>query len=264
MKQRQGADRKEPTANDRRRAVPRRGFMRVCTTAVAAVAAHPALLAASTDAAVHLHERTRLISATGEPLTGAGLEPGQSYVFNYPFVTTPCFLLNLDQPVQYGLELETRDGEPYVWQGGVGPRSSIVGFVAICAHKMSHPSKTVSFLNFRAQEIKFRNLDKQTATGAGLIQCCSEHSVYDPSQGARVLGGPAKEPLAAVLLEHDDSDDSLYALGIYGGQMYQVFFDQFGFRLAVEHGISDVREPVSGEAVVVTAETYSKTQTSCG
>ncbi|MGI9333395.1 MAG: (2Fe-2S)-binding protein [Gammaproteobacteria bacterium] len=244
-------------------AVARRGFVKICTAAAAAVAAHPALLA-SPDAVLEMHERVRLVSGAGGPLKSADLQPGHSYIFNYPFATTPCFLLNLEQPANYGLTLATRDGTPYVWQGGVGPRASIVGFVAICAHKMSHPSKTVSFLNFQPGKIGFRDRDKQAATGTNLIHCCSERSVYDPSQGARVLGGPAREPLAAVLLEHHQASDTLHALGVYGGQLYQAFFDRFGLRLAIEHGISDVRKPISHEAVVVSAEDYSRTRMACG
>ena len=49
-----------------------------------------------------------------------------------------------------------------------------------------------------------------------MIHCCSEHSEYDPATGARVLGGPAPQPLSAILLEHDKSNDYLYAVGTLG------------------------------------------------
>ena len=33
----------------------------------------------------------------------------------------------------------------------------MVAFSAICAHKMSHPAPSVSFINYRHGEVKFRN-----------------------------------------------------------------------------------------------------------
>jgi len=42
-----------------------------------------------------------------------------------------------------------------------------------------------------------------------VIHCCSEHSQYDPAEGARVVAGPAPQPLAAILLDHDPASDAL-------------------------------------------------------
>ena len=44
---------------------------------------------------------------------------------------------------------------------------------------------------------------------AHVIHCCADHSVYDPAEGARVVSGPAPQPLAAILLEHDAADDGV-------------------------------------------------------
>ena len=46
---------------------------------------------------------------------------------------------------------------------------------------------------------------------AQAIHCCAEHSVYDPASGARVVSGPAPQPLAAILLEYDAGQDTLAA-----------------------------------------------------
>ena len=79
---------------------------------------------------------------------------------------------------------------------------------------------------------RFRRPD---ARGPRVIFCCSEKSVYDPAGGARVLGGPARQPLATILLQSDPESGALSALGTVGGEMYDAFFEKFAFRLALEH-----------------------------
>src|SRR6185436_1402830 len=103
------------------------------------------------------------------------------------------------------------------WPGGVGPRGSIVAYSAICAHKLTYPTRDISFISYRAEKTvgnKFANV----------IHCCSEHSQYDPAAGARVVAGPAPQPLAAILLEHDAGTDEIYAVGTLGGEMFNEFF----------------------------------------
>jgi len=114
----------------------------------AAVAANPSLMAQPAGELVPA-ERVRLVDADGKTLRPDALAVGQSYVFHYPYVTTPCFLIDLGVPAEAGAELETSDGRPYRWSGGVGPGRSIVAFSAICAHKMSYPTRNVSFIDYR-------------------------------------------------------------------------------------------------------------------
>jgi Rieske Fe-S protein len=121
-----------------------------------------------------------------------------SYVFHYPYVTTPCFLIDLGAPAEAGAELETSDGRPYRWTGGVGPGRSIVAFSAICAHRMSYPTRNVSFIDYRHKPMNTEAAGDDWWSRGQVIYCCSEGSVYDPSDGARVLAGPAPQPLAAV------------------------------------------------------------------
>lgn len=97
----------------------------------------------------------------------------------------------------------------------------------------------------------------------GVIYCCSEKSVYDPARGARVLGGPAPQPLAAIALEYDEEEDAIFATGTYGGELYRKFFDTFAFRLALEYETSDIQRKVSGTATVTSIEDYSATQMLC-
>jgi hypothetical protein len=78
-----------------------------------------------------------------------------------------------------------------------------------------------------------------------MIHCCSEHSKYDPAAGARVMGGPAPQPLCAILLEHDRAGDPLFATGTLGGEMFNTFFAKYDLRLALEHGSSNRAAAVS-------------------
>jgi Rieske Fe-S protein len=241
--------------------ITRRGFVRLCASAVALISAIPSVLA-QPDARLRRYQRVRLVDANDQPITAQSLAVGENYLFHYPFVATPCFLLNLGRAAT-PTELKTEDGHAYQWPGGVGPQRSIVAFSAICAHKMSHPARPISFINYRHERVSFLDSGEHSVNRAQVIYCCSEKSVYDPAQGARVLGGPAKQPLAAIILEEDKADGALYAVGTFGGEMFERFFREFGFRLSLEHGTSHIRAPVSGAAQVMRLADYSEKQMRC-
>ena len=242
----------------------RRSFVKWCASTTAAVSAAPQLLVQAASAPLKLYARVRLIDASGEALKAASLRAGDSLIFNYPYATTPCFLLNLGKAITHSVTLRTEAGAAYLWPGGVGATQSLVAFSAICAHKMSHPAKAVSFINYRHEAVSFRNSDEQVVSRSGVILCCSEKSAYDPARGASVIGGPAKQPLCSILLEHDSINDALYVLGSYGGEMFEQFFARFGARLQLEWATSDVRKPVTGDVLAVPVGTYSRTQMMCG
>ncbi len=243
-------------------AMSRRGFVKLCTSAIALVSASPNLLA-QPDAAPRRYPRARLVDAHNQPITAERLDTGESYLFHYPYVSTPCFLINLGRPAAAGAPLSTEDGRAYRWEGGVGPQRSIVAFSAICAHKMSHPARAVSFINYRHQAVTFKDGGQRVTQRPQVIYCCSERSVYDPADGARVLGGPARQPLAAILLEEDRRDGSLHATGAYGGELFERFFREFGFRLALDLRIADVRAPVSATTTVVPLTEFCQNQVLC-
>ena len=96
-----------------------------------------------------------------------------------------------------------------------------------------------------------------------MIHCCGDNSRYDPLQGARVIAGPAPQPLAAVLLEWDAASDQLHAVGTRGGEMFNAFFDKYAMKLELETG-SSLRKPSGGTVVVQPAASYSKQWRSCG
>ena len=242
--------------------VQRRRFVKLCAAAAITAGANPALLARE-GARARLYERTALIDADGAPITAQGLDTGRSYVFHYPYASTPCFLLDLGRPIPAAVELSTEAGEPYLWPGGAGEGRSVVAFAAICAHRMSHPAKEVSFINYRHGKVRYRDSADRPREASGVIFCCSERSVYDPADGARVLGGPAKQPLATVLLQTDPATGALSALGTLGGEMYDAFFEKFAFRLALEHETSNIRRRAGATSVVMDIEEYSRTIMQC-
>lgn len=241
----------------------RRGFVKLCAGAVAGIAASPEIIAAGKQQ-YQRYGRVALVDAhTRNPVSASALEVGETYLFHYPYISTPCFLIDLGHAVEAGEELRTRDGEPYRWQGGSGPRRSLVAFSAICAHKMSHPTPSVSFIGYRHGETRFRNNDNSVEERSGVIYCCSENSVYDPASGARVLGGPAPQPLAAIELEYDANSDQLYATGTLGGEMFDRYFENFHDRLMLQLGGAEVDSQPDGHTELMRLSDYTGNQVSC-
>lgn len=240
------------------RPVDRRKFLKICAGAGAAVAASPSLIAKPAGE-LRPGKRVRLVDSDGNTLRPESLTVGRSYVFHYPYITTPCFLIDLGAPAEPGDDLVTSEGRAYRWAGGVGPDRSIVAFSAICSHKMSHPTRSVSFIDYRHKPVAGEGRGGNWWDRGQVIYCCSEGSVYDPGDGARVMAGPAPQPLAAVSLEFASDERALFATGIYGGAMLDRFFDTFGFQIALTHEVDDIRSPASGTATVWPLDEYSRT-----
>ena len=235
----------------------RRHFNKICTSIALAAGSTPARLIAGNDKVNY--QRSLLHSRSSDTLKTEKLVIGEPYLFFYPFVTTPCLLVKLDKAIS-----ATREPGTDEWLGGVGRENSIVAYSAICSHKMSHPAKEISFINYRHDPISFFSSEEgKSIEKAGLISCCSERSVYDPSQGAKVLGGPAPHPLAAIELEYDDATDELHAIGSYGADMYDRFFEMFGFRASMEHKISDPKTPAGEKVEVQKLADYTRQTIEC-
>src|SRR5256885_12885120 len=90
----------------------------------------------------------------------------------------------------------------------------------------------------------------------------SEHSRNDRAEGARVVAGPAPQPLAAILLEHEPATDELFAVGTLGGELFNEFFDKYAFRLQLEHG-TEARAAVNGTCTVRPLEDFCRQQVQC-
>ena len=231
----------------------RRKFLESCL-ALSGTAALPQMLALA-ETAPRLYERTRLVDIHGAPLKASSVAAETNYIFHYPFVSTPCFLLNLGKPAVAENALRREDGTTYAWNGGVGPSKAIVAFSAICAHKLAYPTREVSFIRYQP---------KRSATSdAQVIHCCADHSVYDPASGARVLAGPAPQPLAAILLEHDAASGELAALGTVGAEQFDAFFRKYEFKLAMEHGPAKAQKAIGPTSVVRELTQYCKQTIQC-
>ncbi|MBI2312250.1 MAG: twin-arginine translocation signal domain-containing protein [Betaproteobacteria bacterium] len=234
----------------------RREFMKACAAGAALAAGGHAAVPAY--AAPRLYSRALLVDEYGKPLRAATLVANRNYIFHYPYASTPCFLLNLGRPALQAMTLKTEGGVEYQWQGGVGTARSVVAYSAICAHRLAYPTRQISFISYR---------DGKTASPtarAHMIHCCAEHSEYDPARGATVVSGPAKQPLAAILLEYDTGRDEIHAVGTLGGELFNKFFEKYDFKLALDHGsAARARGLVDGGAVVSELSSFCRQQVTC-
>ena len=244
----------------------RRKFIEICvagSAGCAAASANPAqaqvkpstaAATSSSPLAARKYDRVKLVDAAGKAIKAKSLKANFNYVFNYPYASTPCFLLNLDKPAEK-VGLKTEAGGTYDWPGGVGAGKTIVAYSAICAHKLAYPTKQVSFIGFRAGASAANSRGK-------VITCCADKSVYDPFAGARVISGPAPQPLAAILLEHDAKNDELYAIGTFGGEKFNDFFEKYDFKLTMEMG-GKARDAVTGTTKLLDLANYSAQTAQC-
>lgn len=229
----------------------RRGLMRQAACVAGAWAAATALPVVAAGEAVR-HPRSLLVDVNGNPWPARRLETGEAFLFNYPYTASPVFLLAFEREVK-PVELVAEHRQRYAAPGGVGPDKSIVAFSAICAHKLMYPTPAISFIGLRRGS---------RGEPAHVIHCCGDNSRYDPTEGARVIAGPAPQPLAAVLLEWDAASDQLHAVGTRGGEMFDAFFEKYAAKLGFETGSSQRR--ASGASVVVQpASRYSRQWQSC-
>ena len=231
----------------------RRDFLGSCAilSGMAAIAR-----ADATDADVRRYARSLLVDVNGKPIRQDALSAETNYVYQYPYAATPCFLLRFPEPVASVSALPRERGGPYAAPAGVGPARSVVSFSAICAHKLAYPTRDVSFIRYQKSK---------SATSAGrVIHCCADHSVYDPLAGARVVAGPAPQPLASIALEYDADRDQLFAVGTIGAEQFDPFFEKYAFKLELEYGgIDRAKKLVEATTVVRELTNYCRTTIEC-
>ncbi len=239
----------------------RRNFIKICGSMMAAAATGSMgpLAHASTE---QRYERVQL-TLNKEPFSASSLPVGKTYIFNYPYITTPCMIMNIGKRAGTPVELKTESGSQYVWQGGIGRDKSVVAYSAICAHKMTYTAKAASFINYRHSKVVYFDDEHRRKEKTQIIYCCSERSIYDPSLGAMVIGGPAPQPLAAISLEEDEAGGSTFAVGTAGGEMFSKFLKEFEFRLQLDFKITNVGQLASGNVEIVPVEEYSDTLVYC-
>jgi Rieske Fe-S protein len=157
-----------------------------------------------------------------EPLVASALVPHRTYVFLYPYESTPCFLLHLGRAVA-GTGVPAHGAVPaYDWPGGVGPDRAIVAYSAICPHAFTHPTREVAMIHYYAPPVP-----AAVAQRSHVISCCVHGSTFDPARGAIPLQPPAEIPLATVVLAWDAATDALHVEGLIGRPVFTEFFRSF-------------------------------------
>ncbi len=211
-----------------------------------------ALAQGPAPAARREHGRTLLVDPSGRPFRSARLPAGEPHIFNYPFETTPVFLIALPRPAA-PVALSSAQQQRYQSLPGSGAQRNIVAYSAICAHKLMYPTPEISFINLR------KGLAGEPAH---VVHCCGDNSRYDPTQGGKVISGPAPQPLAMIALEWTAESDELHAVGTLGAEMFQAFFDKYEPRLTLAHG-PNAKSRSAATAVVRSASNYSRQLQGC-
>ncbi|TAM60908.1 Rieske (2Fe-2S) protein [bacterium] len=217
----------------------RQSFVRLCSLAAAAqFQARLGGVAAAAEAKAF--NRVQLVDGAGKPLSVRRLSVQEAYVFLYPYLGTPSFLIHL----------------PAAAAAGAGPERTIVAFSAICAHQLSYPSKEGSPITYSAE-------NSAVAGRSGVIVCCAHNSVYDPAQGAKVVGGPAPQPLATIALEYDNKSGGLYATGVVGPDRFEQFFRAYAEELIAGYGRGQARRLAAGTAAAIPLSEYCHAPLHC-
>lgn len=231
----------------------RRHFIKLCGSAMVLGSLRlPNVASADTQT----YPRARLVDSHGVAVKAGKLMPGVNYLFHYPYVGTPAFLLKLPQATATGVALKTEAGKDYTWPGGVGTGHALVAFSAICPHQLSAALRQRSFLSYMR--------DKSPVAGRdNVIVCCAHHSVFDPAHGGSVISGPAPQPLTAILLELDPHDDSLTATGTLGGSLFKEYFKAYKRELIKEFGRGMAHQLVANTTTLEPLKKYTANVFTC-
>lgn len=235
----------------------RRGFFKVIGTSALLVAVSPALvrgvLYAQSGELFRAYEKVQLVDASGKPIKYGALKKETPYLFMYPHASTPCFLLRTDTSTLKEVKLVAEDGTEYLWKGGVGKEKDLVAYSAICPHQLTHPTPSDSFIAYVPKGGKTMAYKE-----GGVIVCSSHMSAYDPKAGAKVLAGPAPQPLASIVLEVD-KDDHIWASAVLGPDKFHDYFRSFKPELKDIYGnIRKAKKLVKISAKTVPLKEYSK------
>ena len=233
----------------------RRNFLRLSATSAAAVAVAPSLITqklyAEDGSLFKAYEKVQLKDAEGNPLKSASLVEEENYVFNYPHAATPAIMVNLKDVASKDMKLKAADGTEYVYRGGVGSKGTIVAYSAICAHQMTRPTKDMAMFQYVPTTGKTLAYDT-----AGVFVCSSHLAAYSATEGGKVLGGPATQGLASIVLEID-AEDNLWAVAVLGPDMFEEYFDAFKQELKAEHGRRGAKKLMKDSVEVKTLKNFT-------
>ena len=117
------------------------------------------------------------------------LQANTPVIFSYPLDNEPNILVKLGEQAT----------------GGVGPGKDIVAFSQIC----QHVGCPYAFLAKGTSP----TCDKSYVANGPVGYCCCHGTIYDYTNGARVIGGPAPRPVPQVILVVESNGD-IYATGM--------------------------------------------------
>lgn len=206
----------------------RRGFLKVTASGMVFVSMSSLFgtrLYADDGRLLKSYPKVQLVDDKGRPILATDLRKENPYIFNYPYNSTPCMVINLTNSTASDVELTSESGEKYIWKGGVGNERSIVSYVAICGHQLTHPTPIDSFMSYASPAQKNSVCEK-----SGVIVCASHMSAFDVKNGAKVCAGPATQPLNGVILEIA-LDNTIWAIGILGQEKFVDYFDSYADEL---------------------------------
>jgi len=233
----------------------RRNFLKLSGTTAVAIAIAPSLITqrlyAEDGALFQTFEKVQLKDAEGNPLKASKLVKEENYVFMYPHAATPAILVDLPEATGKDIKLKAEDGTEYMFKSGAGAKGTIVAFSAICAHQLTHPQKAMSMFQYVPTTGKTLAYEKP-----GVFVCSSHLAAYDPKQGGKVVGGPASQGLAQIVLEID-KDDHIWAVAVLGPNKFQDFFDAFKQEHKAEFGRRGAKKLMETEAKVQTLKNFS-------
>ena len=235
----------------------RRNFLKIIAAGATVIAVNPSLirntLRAEDGRLYKTYEKVQIVDGSGKPIKVSDLQKETTYIFNYPFASTPCMLVNLPEATQQEVKLKSETGEEYLWKSGVGKNRTVVAYSAICAHQLTHPTPNDSFIQYVP-----KNKPTMAYSNSGVIVCSSHLSAYDAAAGAKVLGGAATQPLAAIVLDVAE-DDTIWAVGVLGSDKFQDYFKAFKPELKEFYGgPAQAKKLVSLSAKTVKLTEYSK------
>ena len=92
----------------------------------------------------------------------------------------------------------------------------------------------------------------------GVMVCSSHLASYNTSEGCKVLGGPATQPLATIVIEVAE-DDTLWASAVLGPDKFHEYFKAFKPEFKKFYGGKrKAKKRVSGSATMLALNEYTK------
>ena len=248
--------RRVSSARCARAAMERRSFLGACALLSGAALARTA---SPPDAPPRLYARTRLVDdARRAAARRRDRGATRTTCSSIPYAATPCFLLRLGAPVATGAALRRQDGTAYAWQRRRGAR-------ARAGLRSPRSARTSSRIRRARCRSSATSASARRRRAAHVIHCCADHSVYDPAEGARVVAGPAPQPLAAIVLEHDRARDGCTRSARWAPSSSTRSSRSTGIKLALEYGSTAKRARAGRRArpSCASSSTYCRNTIQC-